>query len=127
MEYPAPSNNSFPHEHWQILGELNLSVGSNAYDALSRWLMEVLSPLSLHADFLNQVLKSARGVAARDIQFESTALEFKHIHFLVFAPENRSLKGQTWGFFRIEKVGTSSKARNPSDHSIEFYLYFERQ
>jgi hypothetical protein len=52
-------------------------------------------------------------------------LEFEHLHLLIFAPADRTVEGDTWGFFRIEKAGTSTTKENPSDHSIEFYLYLE--
>ena len=110
---------------WRILGELELPIGAEADGVVSAWLAEILNPLGLHTDFLNKVLKSAQDAAARSIQAE-TMMAFEHIHLLVFAPRENASKGKTWGFFRIEKVGTPITNKNPYDHSIEFYLYPER-
>jgi len=117
-----PSSNNFPGADWQILGELELPVGSsNADDAIKARLMEILNPLNLHADFLNKILKSAQDAAARVMQ---NGMELEHIHLLVFAPKDRSSKRQTWGFFRIEKIEGAADVDSPN-HAIEFYLYVE--
>ena len=52
-------------------------------------------------------------------------LKHQHTHLLIYIPANRLENRGTWGFFRIEKVGTENG--NLRDHSIEFYLYLEGQ
>lgn len=109
---------------WQILGQLELPVASQSDDAIRIWLKETLNPLNLHADFLNKILKSAQDSAARTMQIES-GMGFEHIHLLVFVPSDRTSKGLTWGFFRIEKIENTKADESPPDHAIEFYLYVE--
>jgi hypothetical protein len=113
---------------WRILGELELPIGAEADGLVSAWLAEILNPLGLHTDFLNKVLKSARDAAVRAVMVESAESAFEHVHLLVFIPKKKASElnmGQTWGFFRIEKMEISRENGDPSDHSIEFYLYLE--
>lgn len=109
---------------WRILGELELPIGAEADSVVSAWLTQILNPLNLHTDFLNKVLKSAQDAAARAMQVDNL-MKFRHIHLLAFAPADVTSMGETWGFFRIEKVGSSLGRENPFEHSIEFYLYLE--
>jgi len=120
-----PSSNNLSGTDWRILGELELTIGEEADGVISAWLTEILNPFRLHADFLNKVLKSAQDAAGRAMQSENRQLDFEHIHLLVFLPGTRASKGQTWGFFRIEKIESAKQHKNPSDHAIEFYLYLE--
>ena len=120
----SPMQNKLSRVDWQILGELELSAGSDTNSAIGTWLAEILLPLNLQTDFMDRVLKSAQDAAARSIGAE-TMTAFEHIHLLVFAPRENRTKGQTWGFFRIEKAGASTVTENPGDHSIEFYVYLE--
>jgi hypothetical protein len=116
-----PSHNEISGTDWQVLGELELPIGSD--DAIESWLVETLSPLTLHTDFLNKVLKSAQEVAARAMQADAL-MQFKHVHLLVFAPPDYASNRHNWGFFRIEKVENASHQDDPN-HVIEFYLYLE--
>lgn len=127
VKHIDPSPNNLSGTDWRILGELELTIGEEADGIISAWVTEILNPLCLHADFLNKVLKSAQDAAERAMQSENRQLDFEHIHLLIFFPGTRSSKRQTWGFFRIEKVGTPKANKNPYDHSIEFYLYPEGQ
>lgn len=111
---------------WQILGKLELPVGSEADPAVIMWLTELLHPLGLHMDFLSNVLKSAQEAAARAMQVENV-MKFEHVHLVIFLPQERASKGQTWGFFRIEKIESVEQDKSPSDHAIELYLYREGQ
>ena len=111
---------------WQLLGELELTVNPDASQVVSEWLMVTLDPLHLYTDFTSKIVKSAEEAAARAMQSE-TVLKYQHTHLLIYIPANRSANGGTWGFFRIEKMGTDAENRNSRDHSIEFYLYLEGQ
>jgi len=119
-----PFPNNFPGADWQILDELELSVGSYMDDKINVnvWLTELLRPLHLDMDFLNRVLRSAQDAVARAMQVESMK-EFEHIHLLVFARADRRPKGQIWGFFRIEKIEGTRQGENPHGLAVEFYLY----
>lgn len=109
---------------WQVLGELELPLDGDAHSKISIWLSEVLSPLQLHAGFLNKVLTSAEDAAARAMQTE-TVMKYQHTYLLIYISAGRPLNAQTWGFFRIDKVERAAKNENFRDHSIEFYLYLE--
>lgn len=121
MQHNNPSLNKSTDADWQILGKLELPVGSMADLTINTWLMKTLNALNLQSDFLNKVLKSAQD-AAGAVQ---NGMEFEHIHLLVFAPVDRTSIGKTWGFFRIEKIESAGQDKNPPDQSIEFYLYIE--
>ena len=124
MRKNKPSPNNFPGTDWQLLDELELSVGSSIDDKIdiNVWLMEILSPLELHIDFFKRVLNSAQDAIARAMHILPKT-EPTYIHLLIFVPAERTSNRQMWGFFRIEKIGDSSVAGNPSNHSIELYLY----
>jgi hypothetical protein len=118
-----PSQNESSGTDWQVLGKLELPIGSRADNAIEAWLVEALSTLNLPTDFLIKVLKSAQEAAAHAIQAEAM-MQVKHVHLLLFAPPDHAPKRHNWGFFRIEKVENASHQGNPY-HAIEFYLYLE--
>ena len=111
---------------WELLGELQLTVSLDAIQAVSEWLAVTLDRLQLYTDFTTKILKSAEEAAARAMQSE-IVMKYQHTHILIYIPTSRPAAGGTWGFFRIEKVGTDTENGNPRDHSIEFYLYLEGQ
>ena len=125
MKHIDPSPNNLSGTDWRILGELELTIDEEADGVISAWLTEILNPFCLHADFLKKVLKSAQDAAGRATQSENIHLDLEHSHLLVFLPGTGASKGQTWGFFRIEKFESATQDKNPSDHAIEFYLYLE--
>jgi hypothetical protein len=108
---------------WQILGELELTVNPDADHTTSKWMAVMLNPLALGDDFVNKVLKSAREAMTRAMQVADTN-RFEHLHLIVFVPAEPASQRQSWGFFRIERVGGEGGQLNP-DHTIEFYLYME--
>ena len=111
----------------QILGELELPVGLDVERVVHLWLMKTLSPLDLHADFRDRILKSAQDSVVRAMGPDGVAVDSGHIHLLVFGPREIQLDGKTWGFFRIDKLEGTGKNKNTPSHSIEFYLYIEGQ
>lgn len=118
------TSHNTPCTHWQLLGELELPVELSADEAIQAWLSEILDPLDLQAHLLDQVLESAQNAAGRAMRSDRAA-ECGHLHFLVYAPKQPALNGQTWGFFQIEKMGDYAEEGQPGDHTIEFYLYLE--
>ena len=110
---------------WQVLGELELPIGSEWTGAINTWMREKLGPLKLPADFMNRILKSALDAVRRFMESKGDMADIGRIHILVFAPLSHQLDGKTWGFFRIEKLESVREAKNPPDHYIEFHLYFE--
>lgn len=109
---------------WQMLGELTLPIGSDANDLISARLTELLAPLDLHESFLNRVLKSAQNYVGRTLT-PDVGIPFGEIHLYIFGPNERMSKGQTWGFFRIEKIDNHEQNVAYPDHTVEFYLYRE--
>lgn len=107
-----------------MLGELILPVDSNPNELISAWLTEQLAPLDLHENFLNRILKSAQNYVGRALSPEA-GVPFGHIHLSIFGPNGRISKGQTWGFFRIEKIDSAESSVAQPDHAVEFYLYQE--
>ena len=120
LHQPALSPN------WERLGELELRLDADADSTVGEWLTVALSPLNLPTDFTSKIVKSAEESAARAMQSE-TMIMYRHTHLIIYVPVDRSAQGRTWGFFRIEKVGTDIANGSPLDHSIEFYLYLEGQ
>ena len=88
------------------------------------WLKETLHQLPLEKDFLNRVLKSAQDSATNAFR-AGTMMKFEHIHLLIFVTQQHASNEKTWGFFRIEKMGTPTADTKKYDHAIEFYLYRE--
>jgi hypothetical protein len=121
-----PSPNNFPGTDWQLLDELELSVGSSMDDKIdiNVWLTEILSPLELHIDFFHRVSSSAQDAIARAMHIVART-ELAHVHLLIFATKENTSKGKSWGFFRIEKGETSTAHKNRYNNLIEFYLYVE--
>ena len=110
---------------WQVLGELELPVGSECAGVIDTWMREKLRPVKLQTDITNRIVKSAQNAVERFMESKGAGAEFGHIHILVFAPLSHKSKEKTWGFFRIEKLESVREAKNPPDHYIEFHLYFE--
>ena len=111
---------------WHLFGELELPIGMDTHSTVNAWLLKTLAPLNLHTDFLHKVLKSAEDAAVRAMQTEAV-LNRQHTYILIYIPACRPMNVQTWGFFRIEKVGMAAKNEDSPDHSVEFYLYLEGQ
>lgn len=124
MNNNASLPNDLSKNDWQILGKLQLLV--DAYDGtkVSAWLAETLSPLALEKRLITKVLISAQDGVARAMTSEPV-LESKHLHLVVYAPQERGSNGQSWGFFRIEKLEGAETDEKKLDHTIEFYLYPE--
>jgi hypothetical protein len=110
---------------WQVLGELEIPIGSEYAGVINIWMKEKLSPLKLQADFISRILKSAQDAVGRFAESIGTRTEVGQLHIRVLAPISHKLDEKTWGFFRIEKLESVREARNPPDHYIEFHLYFE--
>ena len=106
---------------WQILGEIELSIGVASGDTINKWLTFILDLLELHADFVNRILQSAQDSVLR-AQHAESVVSSEHIHMTIIVPEDYELNNQNWGFFRIEKIGNEQAS---SDHTIELYLYQE--
>jgi len=120
-------NNTSSAPSWQMLGELILSAGSKPDELIALWLKELLAPLALHENFLTRVLQSAQKYAGRALRADVAAdAQFNHIHLSLFGPNERTSKGQSWGFFRIEKIDSANQNRPHPDHTVEFYLYREQ-
>lgn len=120
-----------PHRtNWQLLGERQLPVGPAKDSALHAWLSTKLDSLALNEDLLGRITRSAQDALERAAESEHVRRDFKHLHLRVYSSDTTLVEPgsrQTWGFFRIEKVGLSHPDGDPMDHSIEVYLYLENQ
>ncbi len=121
------SLNEFSRAGWQVLGELELPASAEANGMSETWLKDTLIPLSLHADFLTKILKSAQDAVTRATRPVQATRDFEHIHIFIFVPAVSTSKGQNWGFFRIEKIESTTADESHPDHTIEFFLYREEQ
>ena len=110
---------------WQVLGELELPIGSECAGVIDIWMREKLRPVKLQTDITNRIVKSAQDAVGHFTESKGAGAEIGHIHILIFAPISHKLDEKTWGFFRIEKLESVREAKNPPDHYIEFHLYFE--
>jgi hypothetical protein len=110
---------------WRVLGEIELTAGSNPGGNLRARLTEILIQLHLHEDFLNKVLASAQEYALRAAQNIKTS--HGHIHLAILVQQKYQSLGDTWGFFRIEKMDDAEQKVPHPDHTVEFYLYLEGQ
>jgi hypothetical protein len=124
MKHMNPPLLGPPESLWRALGEIKLPVEANINFEIQRWLTLILGPLNLPVEFLNKLLKSAQSATGRAIQAE-TLLKYVHIHLLVFVLGDHAQKGQTWGFFRMERIEPTVTENASLDHAIEFYLYLE--
>jgi hypothetical protein len=119
-----PFLSRLPGSDWQILGELELPVGTSVYHAIDEWLTKILGHLHLYTDFRNKVLKSAQDALARVVQME-TVLKFKHVHLVIYAQSNGTAPKKAWSFFRVDKLENRADDKVAPNHAIEFYLYVE--
>ena len=125
MQHNEPFSKLSKDTDWQVLGEIQLPVGSPVDAALATGLTEILAPLDLQADFVRKVLHSAQEAAARASPAGTTELMANHIHLMFFVPRERPSERRTWGFFRIEKIERATTRGKFPDHAIEFYLYLD--
>jgi hypothetical protein len=123
-EHSNQSSSQHMDANWQFLGELELPVDSDAVQTVHLWLTESLKPLELQEDFMNKILKSAQGAVARIIGVEAVR-EFEHIRIILLVPPEQMLTGQSWGFFRDEKLIDAAEGPVMHVQRITFYLYLE--
>jgi hypothetical protein len=112
------SENNSPNS-FQVLGDLSLEIGSLTSYSIETWLLESLAPLHLNKNFVNKVLDSCHETLERVVK-AADEKNIDCIYLMIFAPQNHTLTGQTWGFFCIEK-----KRSLASELVIELYLYPE--
>lgn len=115
---------NYPASNWQILGDLELSVEVNSKDTLDEWLKEILNPLDLHTDLLNRIQNSTHQSVVRLLRSDAET-KLDHIHLVLFAPSNRTLKKLIWGFFSVERIKDTEQHMVANNHTLEIYLYME--
>jgi hypothetical protein len=96
----------------------------NSNDTLDTWLNEILNSLDLPTDFLNRILNSTHQSVVRLLRPDAKT-KLDHIHLVVFAPSNRTLKKLIWGFFSVEKIKDTEEDMVVNNHTLEIYLYME--
>lgn len=125
MKHIHPSQ-KFSETDWQTLGDLEVRSDSDIERAVQAWLDKTLKPLALHTDLLERILRSACEAATRALQHNDPDTGLRHVHLLAFSSHRGEARRQTWGFFRIEKLGDMLNMYS-HNHAIEFYLYLEGQ
>lgn len=123
MNKTESTSGILPAAGWHVLGEIDLTADSNPGENLHARLTEILMQLHLDNSFLDKVLASAQEYALRAAQ--NTGTSDGHIHLAILVPQERQSSGNTWGFFRIEKIEYAEQKGSYSDHTVEFYLYLE--
>jgi hypothetical protein len=123
VNYLDPQPNHLPQTDWRKLGELKLQTGSNPDGSINAWLTHILSDLSLPNDLVNKLLKSMEDAAVRVLSAEAL---LEHLEIVVLAPADLASQGQTWGFFRVERISTDPNIEDSQGHSIDYYLYLDR-
>ena len=121
--------NDLSHIHtpgWQILGELELPAGEGTDGIIHAWMIDILSPLHLHTEFLYKLSKFAQDAATRSMHVDN-GMKVRQIHLIAFAPGQITSTGGTWGFFQIEKVEHPSLDMGFPARAIELFLYLEGQ
>lgn len=126
MNSNETNSGNLPRTGWQVLGELELTVGSNVEEHIRAWLMELLIPLDLHENFLNKLFASAQEYSLRALH-STMGSGHGHVHLAILVQQEYAPFGNTWGFFRIEKIDSSEENLSHPDHVVEFYLYREGQ
>lgn len=115
---------NLPVTGWQVLGELELTTGSNVEQQIHAWLMELLLPLRLYKSFLNKLLASANEYTSRALHATAQA-GHGHVHLAILVQQEHGTYGNPWGFFRVEKNDNPEQDSSHPDHVVEFYLYRE--
>lgn len=113
-----PSHNDLPQTHWQILGELQLPIGSHPDGTINQWLQTILSPFNLPDDLVVRILKSMEEAAARILASSSAKGDFEYLALVILAPAGLNSRAKTWGFFRVERTAANR-------HCIEYYIYWD--
>ena len=122
-----PPHNHLPRTNWQSLGQLKLVAGSNPDGTIKGWLMDALADFSLPGDLISRLLASIEEATARVLSPDGVDGQFEYLEVVVLAPPKQVAKGQTWGFFRVERASTDSLSRSTKGHCIEYYLYVDQK
>lgn len=123
MKHTSHSSHTIQEPGWECLGEQHFTSSADIQDEVSIWLASRLQSIHLHMDLLSKLLVSAGEAVRRAIQAASVE-QTAHLHILVFIRSGASA-GQTWGFFRIEKIEDLRPDPTSPGHAIVFYLYPE--
>lgn len=119
QQQPASHNSN-----WELLGDLELPLNDDQYEAIHEWLSQTLEPLKLHGDLVRRVETSLQEAARRALETH-TDKKMQHIHLRIHVPMERTSKGKTWGFFRVEKIEEESRNGQIPAHATELFLYLE--
>jgi hypothetical protein len=120
----SPSHTASHNSKWELLGELELPLNGGQSDVIHDWLGQILEPLKLHEEIAHRVETSLQEAATRALDTYA-GNETMHIHLRIHVPLERTSKGTTWGFFRVEKIEEESTDGQIPAHSSELFLYLE--
>ena len=126
MKYFDPSHNHLPRTNWKTLGQLTLAAGSNPDGTIRTWLMNTLRDFSLPDNLVSRLLASMEEATARVLSLDSTEGQFEYLEIAVLGPAGQISKGETWGFFRVERATTDLHIESAKVHYVEYYLYLDK-
>lgn len=109
---------------WQLLDELELPADSVAEGVFRTWLTGTLARLDLESGVLNRILESAQEGVAR-LERTSASAKIERVRMALLVPQEDAARGQSWGFFRVEKSISRADSSFAAFRAIEFYLYRE--
>ena len=120
----SQSHTDSHNSNWELLGEIELPFNGSQYEAIHEWLSQTLEPLKLHEDLIRRVETSLQEANRRAMDMH-TGKKMQNIHLRIHVPLERTSKGKTWGFFRVEKIEEKSTNGQMPDHATELFLYLE--
>ena len=122
-----PIHNHLPRNDWQILGKLQLRDHSNANGTIDHWLTGILTTFSLPDDLVGKIRTSIEDAVVRILSPDTAGRNFEYLEIVVLGPSEQTAKGNTWGFFRLERVSTDSQIESAKGHCVEYYLYLDKK
>ena len=120
----SPSHPDSHHSNWELLGELELLLNADQNAAIHEWLSQTLEPLKLHEEIVRRVETSLQEAAGRALN-TYMGNKRQYIHLRIHVPLDRTSKGTTWGFFRVEKNEEAPLDGKLPAHATELFLFLE--
>ena len=127
VKYIEPPHDHLPRHGWQILGEMQLQDNANSNDIIEHWLTSILAPFHLPNDFVAKIRTSIEDAVVRILSPDTAGRNFEYLEIVVLGPSEQTAKGNTWGFFRLERVSTDSQIESAKGHCVEYYLYLDKK
>ena len=122
-----PPHHHVPGMNWQRLGQLKLHSNSNPDGTIKSWLEKTTNDFSLPADLVSRLVASIEETMTRVLSPDSVDGQFEYLEIAVLVPTGQASNGQSWGFFRLQRVTADSQIESARVHCVEYYLYLDRK